>query len=58
MGIRGSHNQECRKEQLGRFGVSERRIANLIRDMEAQTLSELVEIYSVCHAALQIAGPQ
>ena len=53
MGIRGSHDLERWKEQLGEFGLSERKLGNLIQDMVALTLGEMTEIYSVRYAALQ-----
>ena len=53
MGIRGSHDLERWKEQLSEFGISERKLGNLIRDMVALTLGEMTEIYSVRYAALQ-----
>ena len=53
MGIRGSHDLERWKEQLSEFGISERKLGNLIRDMVALTLGEMTEIYSVRYASLQ-----
>ena len=37
-----------------RFGVSERRIADLMKDMVALTLAELTEIYCVRFTALEL----
>ena len=53
MGIRGPHDLERWKEQLSEFGISERKLGNLIQDMVALTLGEMTEIYSVRYAALQ-----
>ncbi len=53
VGIRGSHDPDRWYAQLRRLEVTVARAELLIQDMVEQALTELTDIYSVRHAALQ-----
>ena len=53
VGIRGSHDPDKWYAQLRRLEVTVARAERLMKDMVAQALTELTDLYSVRYAALQ-----
>ncbi len=53
VGIRGSHDPDKWYAQVQRLEVTAARAERLMKDMVAQALTELTDLYSVRYAALQ-----
>ena len=53
MGIRGSYTPEVWRTNLATFGIKGRRADHILCEMVVQSLSELMAMFDVRHAALQ-----